>query len=194
MSKPKLYMMCGVSGSGKTTFAKRFAENIGLRYINPDNFYALYNGDECEHKHEFEIWMALFRALHMAEQDGVDVMFDTNAPSVVDRTQILDWFPGFEHHLICVTAPDEVCKRNNKSRRRVIPDEVMEEMLRDFCVPDWRKERRWQSITYLRNESNSGFSVAARFSVPDDRVSSVTDMELSSINLLIRQNGGDSNG
>lgn len=185
MSKPKLYMMCGVSGSGKTTFAKRFADNIGLRYINPDNFYALYNGDECCHYNEFEIWMALFRALHMAEQEGVDVMFDTNAPSVVDRSQILDWFPKFEHHLICVTAPDEICKQNNRNRRRVIPDDVMDEMLRDFCVPDWTKERRWQSITYLRNESNNGFCFEARFFESDDMVPPVTDMDLEYINLLI---------
>lgn len=183
MSKPKLFMMCGVSGSGKTTFAKRFAEDCRLRYINPDNFYALYNGDEREHKHEFEIWMALLRALHMAEQDGVDVMFDTNAPTVVDRTQILDWFPGFEHHLICVTAPPEICVRNNKVRRRVIPDDVMKQMLNSIQTPTMNEDR-WQSITYLQNDHNNGFELVHRFN--HAKAIPVTRLHVAHINDEIR--------
>lgn len=186
MSEPKLYMMCGVSGSGKTTFAKNFALAHSLRYLNPDYFYALYNGDERNHYNEFEIWMALFRALHMAEQEGVSVMFDTNAPTLVDRSQILDWFPKFEHHLICVTAPAEVFKQNNKSRYRVVPDDVLADMMRDFQMPDTETEgRRWQSITYLRNEYNNGFSLLSRFLRSNDIDPPVTDMDIDYINLVI---------
>ena len=35
----KLYLMTGVSGSGKTTFAKEFARKNNLRCLNIDNFY-----------------------------------------------------------------------------------------------------------------------------------------------------------
>ena len=189
MSKPKLFMMCGVSGSGKTTFARRFAENHRLRYLNPDNFYAIYNGDEREHKHEFEIWMALFRALHMAEQDGVDVMFDTNAPTVVDRTQILDWFPGFEHHLICVTAPPELCLANNRARNRVVPEDVMEQMIQSFNPPT-NDDARWQTVTCLVNESNHGFTMDWRIAKPDVQPP-VTRLNITHINDEIRAEMGE---
>lgn len=195
MSKPKLFLMCGISGSGKTTFARRFAESFGLHYISPDDFYALYNGDERKHKNEFEIWMSLFRALHMAEQDGASVIFDTNAPTMVDRTQILNWFPDFEHHMICITAPPELCKRNNKSRRRVIPDDVMEKMIQDFQVPcecewiprasEWAYEKRWQSITILNNESNEGFELTLR--QYRGNIPPLTRIQLDRINRLIRE-------
>lgn len=105
--KPKLYMMSGCSGCGKTTFAKKFAEENNLVYYCADDFYRLFHGDECIHKDEFEIWMTIFRVLHTAETNGVNVMFDTNNPRIVDRVQILDWFPGFECHLFYIHASPE---------------------------------------------------------------------------------------
>ena len=41
-----LYMMCGLSANGKTTFAKSFAKMNHIRYVNPDELYAAFNGDE----------------------------------------------------------------------------------------------------------------------------------------------------
>lgn len=157
--KPRLYLMCGLSGSGKTTFAKSFAEENDLLYLNPDKFYELYNGDERRHYHEFEIWMALFRALHMAEQDGVSVVFDTNSPTIVNRSQILDWFPDFEPHLIYIEASKELCRKNNLSRRRVIPEEEMERIFRSFQPPEFDEDSRWKTIRVLRNENNDGYSL-----------------------------------
>lgn len=147
--------MCGISGCGKTTYAKQFAKDNDLLYLNPDRFYELYNGDERRHYHEFDIWMALFRALHMAEQDGRSVMFDTNSPTYVGRTQILDWFPDFEPHLIYIHASAELCIRNNASRRRVIPADEMERMMRAFQPPEEDEDDRWVTMTFLENDNNS---------------------------------------
>lgn len=169
MSKPKLYMMCGISGSGKTTFAKKFAKTNNLRYINPDQFYGLYNGDECHHYDEFEIWMALFRALHMAEQSGVSVIFDTNSPTMVDRTQILNWFPDFQHILIYIQADPELCMKNNVSRRRVIPDDVMRNMIKRFEPPVIGEDGRWSVMYFYRNDNNQGFQ-CEKISIGDKEV------------------------
>ena len=158
MSKPKLYMMCGLSGSGKTTFATEYARANHLRYINPDQFYGMYNGDECSHYNEFEIWMALFRALHMAEQEGVSVIFDTNALTVVDRTQILNWFPDFQHILIYIQADTELCLRNNASRRRVVPEHIMKKMIDRFEPPTKDEDSRWTVMYVYRNLDNTGFT------------------------------------
>lgn len=159
--RPKLYMMCGVSGSGKTTYAKQLAADQNLLYLNPDKFYEVFNGDERNHYHEFEIWMALFRALHMAEQDGRDVVLDTNSPTAVGRSQILDWFPDFEPHLIYISAPEQLCRQNNRSRRRVIPEGEMDKIIRFFQPPTFDEDGRWQSITFLKNENNTGYETVA---------------------------------
>ena len=119
----------------------------------------------------------------MAEQDGVDVMFDTNAPTIVDRTQILDWFPGFEPHLICVMAPPEICISNNKARRRVVPDDVIKQMLRSAETPT-KNESRWQSITWLQNNHNNGFELVHRFN--NSKTIPVTRIHIAHINDEIR--------
>ena len=150
-------MMCGLSGSGKTTFAKKFAEENDLYYICPDDFYRMLNGDDRIHTNEFEIWMALFRALHMAEQRGQDTIFDTNNPTYVGRAQILDWFPGFDTHLIYIHADNDLCRNNNQSRRRVIPAEEMEKMISVFEPPSFDEDQRYKSFTMYRNNNNQQF-------------------------------------
>jgi len=159
MSKPKLYMMCGLSGSGKTTFAKSYAEEDHLHYLCPDDFYRLFNGDDRKHINEFEIWMALFRALHMAEQQGIDTIFDTNNPTYVGRIQLLDWFPGFETHLIYIETDKELCRENNRSRRRVIPEQEMDRMIRVFEPPSFDEDDRYHTFSHYRNKNNSGFEL-----------------------------------
>lgn len=157
MSKPVLYMMCGLSGSGKTTFAKKFAEENGLYYICPDDFYRMFNGDDRIHTNEFEIWMALFRALRMAEQRCQDTIFDTNNPTYVGRTQILDWFPGFDTHLIYIHADADLCRANNRSRCRVIPAEEMDRMIDVFEPPSFDEDHRYRSFSVFYNNENRGF-------------------------------------
>ena len=65
-----LYMMCGLSANGKTTFAKSFAKMNHIRYVNPDELYAVFNGDECNRNHKFEVWQALYQIVYCAETDN----------------------------------------------------------------------------------------------------------------------------
>jgi len=158
IEKPmKMYIMSGMSGSGKTTFAKRFAEENGLLYLNPDVFYAAFNGSETVHEHEFEVWIALFQAIHAAEVSGRDVIVDTNAPTLVDRVQFTNWFPSYEAHLISIIAPYELCCRNNAGRTRRIPDDQMERMWKRQTFSTPASEPEFASHTYYLNEDNTGF-------------------------------------
>ena len=150
--------MSGMSGSGKTTFAKRFTKENGLRYLCVDDFYAVFNGSEKVHEHEFEVWMAFFQAIHLAEQDGVDVIVDTNAPTPVDRIQFINWFPNFdEHHLIFITARFELCMKNNASRSRVVPPDVFKSIHESIQLPKFSEDPRWTSISYYKNDNNERF-------------------------------------
>ena len=63
-------------------------------------------------------------------------MVDTNAPYRSDREEILNWFSDFEkHRLVWVNADAELAWRNNCSRRRVMPRESFDNVLRSFCPP-----------------------------------------------------------
>lgn len=151
----KMYLMCGLSGVGKTTYAKKFAAENKLLYLGIDEFYAKVNGDECIHENSFEVWIEFFKAIHEAEVNNIDCIIDTNAITHCHRTQFLDWFPTFEHHLIYIHSSEELRHLNNRNRRRVIPENVMLQMAGTLQVPINRSEDcRWESIICIENYMN----------------------------------------
>lgn len=150
----RMFLCCGMSGAGKTTFSKEFAENNDIEYLSPELFYERINGDEKIRDNKFLVWHTLFEKIHELEINGKDCIIDTNALSYVDREQFLDWFPTFEHHLIFIDAPLELCIYNNSNRDRVIPEEEMFRLWEKFELPDEYEDERWMTYTEILNEDN----------------------------------------
>lgn len=151
---PNMYLVCGVSGSGKTTLSKKLAELNNIKRLGADDFYALVNGDECKHINTFEVWIEFFKSIHDAEMKGEDVLIDTNALTYSQRVQFVEWFPSFTHHIIFLNADHELRKRNNKSRRRQIPDDIMDNMALRVQMPTVELDKEWDTITYIFNKHN----------------------------------------
>ena len=147
----KMYLMCGCSGAGKTTFSKAFAKEHNLKYLGIDDYYALVNGDECLHTNTFDVWIEFYKAIHEAEVDDIDVIIDTNAITRSHREQFIEWFPTFEHHLIYIEASETLRKKNNMSRRRQVPDDVMDRMTALLEKPI---NESFKTITYIFNLNN----------------------------------------
>lgn len=147
----KMYLMCGCSGAGKTTFSKVFAKEHNLKYLGIDDFYALVNGDECLHINTFDVWIEFYKAIHEAEVNDIDVIIDTNAITKTHREQFIEWFPTFEHHLIYIEASEALRKKNNMSRRRQVPDDVMDKMTALLEKPI---NESFKTITYIFNLNN----------------------------------------
>ena len=177
----KMFLMCGMSGAGKTTFAKKFAEENGYTYLGIDDIYEWYkhipiqcgNGKVRYQNHDenvyedahasFIVWLEFFRRIHFIEQRGENVVIDTNAPTFVKRAQFIDWFPTFnEHNLIYIAAGHDLRRRNNAARSRVVPDDEMECMEQEFKAPvafwDGRAtilEPEWDNVKVYLNEDNN---------------------------------------
>lgn len=149
----KMYLMCGCSGAGKTTYSKKFAREHNLLYLGIDDFYAKVNGDECLHTNTFEVWIEFYKAIHEAEVNELDCIIDTNAITKTHRAQFVEWFPTFEHHLIYIGANETLRKKNNKQRRRQVPDDVMERMTAQLETPYISED--FKTITYIFNINNN---------------------------------------
>jgi predicted kinase len=145
------YLVCGISGGGKTTLSKKILQkNPTLKVFDVDKYYEKINGDECNHTNAFEVWITLYQDLHKSELANEDVLLTTNALTVSNRRQFVDWFPSFQHHILWVTAPKEKCLEGNKQRRRQMPEEQL--------LTDWDRmefpnanELGWESITQITN-------------------------------------------
>ena len=151
----KMLVVSGCSAVGKTTFAKQFAFARGFRYLSADNFYAAINGDERIHENKFEVWMTLYRAIYLAQQQDVDIVVDANMLTNVDRDQLLGWFPKFEHHLVYIHADPELRWKNNMMRSRQVPEFAMKYMTEHVQEPVWdTMDGRWLSYTRINNANN----------------------------------------
>lgn len=168
----KMYLMCGLSGAGKTTFAKKFAEENGCIYLGIDDFYACYAGTNgikspwSDSHASFDVWIKYFYAIHTLEQEGKDILIDTNAPTFVKRQQFIDWFPCFdEYNLIYIAVNEELRYKNNLARGRVVPPDEMERMRNEFQPPVHMidedngfyifPEKRWNNVMAYINKNNN---------------------------------------
>lgn len=168
----KMYLMCGLSGAGKTTFAKKFAEEHNLVYLGIDDFYACYAGTNgirspwSDPHASFDVWIKYFYAIHTLEQEGKDILIDTNAPTYVKRQQFIDWFPCFdEHNLIYIAVSEELRYKNNLARGRVVPQDEMARMRDEFQPPVHMidedmgfyifPEKRWNNVIAYINKNNN---------------------------------------
>ena len=157
----KMYLMCGHPGSGKTYYAKKFAECNNCRYLSIDDTYAYFNGDPTSHENKFLVWMTFYQQIHAAEMTGHNIVVDTNAPTPIDRMEFLNWFPSFDHHLIWIDASRDLCIKNNKDRKRHIPSEDMENIFNLFHAPSINEinenypcRTKWKSIIKIQNINN----------------------------------------
>ncbi len=155
---PKLYLICGLSGTGKTTFSKDLAQQLNIVRVSPDDIYAMFNGSDTDRRNKFEVWQTLFLIINTALKNNRDIIVDTNAVTKQQRAEIVGWFPEFEKHLILIEAPEELRRKNNKQRSRVIPEKNMDRMLAKYERPE-PNEEGWETITYLFNKDNTTLEV-----------------------------------
>lgn len=123
---PNMICLAGMPGVGKTTWANKFLEHHpDYRYFCPDLYYERINGDDTIRASTFEVWMAMFRDINTAMEQGKNVLVDTDNLTYHQRTQWIEWFPDFQHILVFFEAPFGVCLSQMKQRRRKLPDSVM---------------------------------------------------------------------
>lgn len=151
----KMFLVCGMPGSGKTHFAQKFAEKNGIIYLNIDKFYEKVNGDECDRSHKFEVWIEFFKAIHEVELAGKDVVIETMALTAYNRKEFTSWFPAFEHHMIYIEAYYYACLNNVKKRERKIPEEVMEKYYKKLETPSMEEYKDWDSAICIINAEHA---------------------------------------
>lgn len=127
----QMICLAGMPGSGKTTWALEFLKNHpDFLYFSPDSYYERINGDECDRTDTFEIWMAMFRDIHIAEKNFNNVLIDSDNLTYAQRNQWIEWFPYFDEHILLFLEEDyNTCFDRVSKRRRTIPEIIMREKM-----------------------------------------------------------------
>lgn len=125
--KPRLYMMLGYPGAGKTTVAKLIAELTGAFHLSSDEVRAkLFPKPKFDQAEHDQLYEHLDNLTVEALQAGQDVIYDANLNRLEHRKQKYDICRqvGAESVLIWVKTPKELAKdrASHTSRQHLWPE------------------------------------------------------------------------
>lgn len=141
MNRPKLIILVGIPGSGKTTYAKDYMErNANTIHLSSDAIRKELYGDENTQGNPAEVFSLMQKRAVETLNDGYDVIYDATNITRKDRQGIISVCPKIakiECHIIW--APIEVCIERDSKRERTVGKEVIDRMLKRFQAP-WYDE------------------------------------------------------
>lgn len=143
--QPTLHMMCGLPGSGKSTYAKRLAEEGGILYFSSDELRVELFGNIAHQEDNAVIFQELRnRASHALSQGQSVVMDATNAAKKKRMQEIKSFYEPYHKVIHYCGTHIAWTKEANRERERQVPSVVINNMYRAMEVPFY--DEGWDEI------------------------------------------------
>lgn len=154
--KTKLYLMCGIPGSGKSTYLK-------TRFIQPpvvvsrdEIRFKMVREDEEYFSHEKEVYNEFINQITQELKFFQEVFVDATHLNEASRTKLLRSLGGnlkdVEVNIIWIKVPLEVALKQNENRkgtRAYVPETVIRRMASQMTIPT--KEEGFEHIYVVEN-------------------------------------------
>ena len=115
-----IYLMVGIPGAGKTTYAKNVLGHAA--YFGTDEIRKELFGKELTLRGRKRVYEMLYRKVNEALQNGCDVVIDCSNITPRRRRKLLDHLPPAQPvHAVYVKATLLRALRNNRKRERHVP-------------------------------------------------------------------------
>lgn len=158
MNKPKLYIMCGISASGKSTIAKQIAERDNCVIVSSDAIRGeICEGGVTDQSKNEEVFKIFHRRIKEFLSNGNNVIADATNITIKSRKAIFDAVKNIDCEKIgyIVVKSIEDCIKDNKNSDRVaVPVEVIYKQVRKFQIP-FKEEGYDNIIIEDLNKDNS---------------------------------------
>jgi predicted kinase len=126
------YILIGLPGSGKSTFAARMlAQQPRYNIVSTDEIRQKLYGNSATQGHWPDIEMQVLVQIKAALQNGYPVIYDaTNFKHThrIDLLQKLSHFSNVSWIACYLQTPLEQCKERNRQRDRQVPEPIIETM------------------------------------------------------------------
>lgn len=134
MNRPSLIILCGIPGSGKSTYAKNYIEhNPDAIHLSSDTIRKELYGDENIQGNPGDVFSLMQKRAIEALNNGHNVVYDATNITRKDRQSVISICPKFVR-IECriIWAPIEVCIERDSKRERTVGKEVIDRMLKRF--------------------------------------------------------------
>ena len=139
MNKPKLYILIGISASGKSTIAKQIAEKENCVIISSDSIRGeICEGGVLDQSKNEEVFQIFHRRIKEFLLNGNNVIADATNITIKSRRAIFDAVKNIDCEKIGYIVPKkyEYCLEHNSNINRVsVPDYVIEKQVHKFQIP-----------------------------------------------------------
>lgn len=150
MNKPELVVMCGLSGSGKSTIAAKLADKKNAIIVSTDAIREELTGKVEDQSANEQVFKLFHERIRKNLDNKYSVIADATNISMKSRRAILEKVNGLNIIKTCyiVAKPFDICKADNPNREHPVPDLVLDKQIRSFQVPFYQEG--WDDIIVKR--------------------------------------------
>ena len=150
MCKPKLVLMVGLPGSGKSTYAMtKFSK--GYTILSSDSIRKELFGDEGSQENNKLVFETLYSHMVDALKHKRNVVVDATNINVKTRLWTLERVKDMKIKRIAILLETDIetCKERDKKRTRKVEDYVIERYAKEFEAPT--KAEGFDKIKKIKN-------------------------------------------
>jgi len=132
----KLYLMCGLSASGKSTLAKELQEKRNANLVSSDGIRAELSFYEDQSRND-EVFRIFHRRIADSLKNGIDCIADATNLTIKSRKTIIDIGKKYDSYVVCelMVTPWVACVARDVEREHSVGEEVIIKQLKRFQVP-----------------------------------------------------------
>ena len=152
--QPRLYVLIGIPGSGKTTWVQNQDWAQDCVYVSTDTYVEQYAKSlDKTYTEVFEEFMP--EAVNLMCQDVIvarskdqDIIWDQTSTTVISRQRKFNMLPDYYAIAVVFRCPaaDELVRRLSSRPGKVIPVDVLHSMIKNFEIPT--EEEGFKEIWY----------------------------------------------
>lgn len=158
-NRPELIVMCGLSGSGKSTIAKELAVKHDAIIVSSDAIRKEKCGTVADQSKNEEVFKIFHKRIRKYLSKGQSVIADATNITMKSRRAVIENVRGLDVEKICYIIPKQFkdCIKDNKNRKHPVSEKVIAGQRSKFQIPF--KEEGWNEIIIY----DMGYTYADKF-------------------------------
>ncbi len=135
--KPKLFLMVGLSASGKSTIAKGLAEDYKAVTVSSDVIREEICGNVSDQSKNEEVFKIFHKRIRKYLYEKRNVIADATNITMKSRRAIINNVKKMDVEIIAYIVPKRIeeCIRDNVDRGHPVPEEVIYKQEKRFQIP-----------------------------------------------------------